>query len=232
MMKTRIFLIILPTFLLFLFANSGISQTRDHDIQFWNETQLLFPIRKSEDKKHDEVSLVLIGTFRASRNNGGPLDERVGFGVEFRPKPFIAIMPSVVYRADQNAAGRTSYETRFRIDAQIEHKFSRITLKNRARVEHRMRNSHSDITRFRNKFQVLLPVLDKSKKEVFSPYIATEPFYEFQAKAWSRNELSFGIVKKFGKNVSADFFYMLQNNRNSSLRYSNNFGINLKIRID
>lgn len=231
-MKFRRLCFFLALLMLSAFADRATAQDRDHDVQFWHETQLLFPFVKSADKKRDKLSLVLIGTFRASRNNGGALDERVGVGIEFRPNSFLTITPSIVYRADQNTAGRTSFETRFRLDGQVEHKFTRATLKNRARIEHRMRNSNGDVTRFRNKFQVLIPVVGKDKNELFAPYVATEPFYEFQAGSWSRNELSFGIVKKFGKNVSADFFYMIQNNRNSSLRYSNNFGVNLKFRID
>lgn len=219
---------------LFLFSNvQFFSQTAlpEKDFQVWNETQVFVPLKKSKDKKTEQVSLIFYGLLRGAKYRNGLFDERIGVGFEFKIKPYLTLTPSYIYRAGQPLAGKKEYESRLRFDVQFEKKFRHFSLKDRSRVEHRFRNSKADSTRYRNKFQFTVPV-KKGDKEIFAPFVATEPFYEFQSKHWTRNELSFGIGKKFNSNVSAEFFYLLQNNRGNTLKYVNVAGVNLKFKID
>ena len=219
--------------LLFVFSASDFSQSTapETDFQFWNETQVVIPLKKSEDKKTDRISLIFYGTLRFGKNLRAIIDERIGFGFEFKLNKYLTVTPNYLYHAEQPVVGRKNYESRYRLDVGLEKKFKSFTLRDRNRVEHRVRYSRADSTRYRNRFQILFPV-KKNDREIFAPFVSTEPFYEFQTKHWTRNELSFGIAKKFNSNVSADFFYMLQNNRGSVLRYVNVAGVNLKFKLD
>ena len=220
-------------FLIFVCAVCGFSQSSlpENDFQLWNETTVAVPLKKSEDKKTDRISLILYGTLRFSRNLKDFVDKRFGFGFEFRFNKYVTFTPNYLYIADRQVTGRRTYESRFRFDLGLERKFKTFSLKDRNRVEHRLRYSRTDVTRYRNKFTFMVPV-KKDEKEIFAPFIATEPYYEFQTKHWTRNELSLGISKKFNPNVTADFYYMLQNNRGHVLRYVNIAGVNLKFKID
>lgn len=221
------------TFLVFILTLHNFSQTAlpENDFQVWNETQFLIPLKKSDDKKTGQVSLIFYGLLRGAKYRNGLFDERIGIGLELKVNSFLTITPSYIYRAGQPSEEKKEYESRLRFDAQFEKKFKHFSIKDRNRVEQRFRNSKTDTTRYRNKFQITIPV-KKGDKELFAPFAATEPFYEFQSKHWTRNELSFGIAKKFNSNVSAEFFYLLQNNRGNTLKYINVAGVNLKIKID
>jgi hypothetical protein len=229
--------------LLFFFALVSLSAVNffaqtsapESDFQIWNDTQIAIPFvqtkDKKTDKKTDRVSLILYATFRTGENSKRFIDERFGAGFEFRVNKYLTLTPNVIYRAGQPVPRGREYETRLRFDVGLEKKFKSFSIKDRNRIEQRFRNSRSDSTRYRNKFTFTVPVMS-GKEELFAPFVAVEPFYEFQSKHWTRNETTFGISKKFNKALTAEFFYLLQNNRGRALRYVNVAGINLKFKID
>lgn len=175
--------------------------------------------------------MIFYGTLRFGRNLTHFVDERIGFGIELRANKYLTFTPSYIYRADQPFAGRKEYETRLRFDVGLEKKFKSFSIKDRNRIEQRFRNSRADSTRYRNKFQLIIPV-KKDGKENFAPFVANEVYYEFQSKRLTRNEFSAGIAKKFNPHFTAEFFYLLQNNRGNILKYVNAIGVNLKFKID
>jgi hypothetical protein len=194
----------------------------ESDFQIWNDTQIAIPLIKTKDKKTDDkmsrVSLILYTTLRTGENSKRFIDERFGAGFEFRVNKYLTFTPNVIYRAGQPVTGGREYETRLRFDVGLERKFNKFGIKNRSRVEQRIRNSRSNVTRFRNRFTFAFPV-KRGSDTLFEPFVSTEPFYEFQSK-------------KFSPVLTAEFFYLLQNNRGSTLRYVNVAGINLKFTID
>jgi hypothetical protein len=224
-------------FLIIIFgAISAASQTAppESDFQFWNETQLAIPLVISKDKDNkdfERVSLFLSGTLRFGRNYTRFVDERIGFGFDFKINKYLTFTPSYLYRAAQPYQNRKEFENRFRFAATLENKWTRFSVRDRNLIEYRARNSRADSVRYRNKLQFNFPV-HKNKKEIFAPLVADEIFYDFQDKAWTRNELTLGINRKFGAHVSADFFYLYQRNRGNVLKNVNAFGINLKFKID
>ena len=133
-------------FLIFFFSVSGFSQTNlpENDFQVWNETQVFVPLKKSEDKKSDRISLIFYGTLRASRNLETISDKRAGLGFEFRFNKYLTFTPSYLYIADHNIRGARTYESRFRFDLGLEKKFRHFSIKYRNRVEHRLRYSRID----------------------------------------------------------------------------------------
>ena len=220
-------------FIIILLGISVFSQTTapERDFQLWNDYQVTVPIKKSNQKKSERVSLLFYGTLRVGRNLSHLVDERIGVGVEFRVNNLLTFTPSYIYRAAQPFEGRKEFENRLRFDFGLEKKFKTFSIKDRNRIEFRFRNSRSDSTRYRNKFQLSIPVKNNNK-EIFTPFVADEIFYEFQSKQWSRNEFSAGISKKFNKNTTADFYYTFQNSRGNSFKYVNIIGISFKFKID
>ena len=224
-------------FIFFLISNIFIfPQTTppEDDFQFWNETTVSFPvIRKkiSENKNVEKLAFFLNGNLRVGRNISRPVDERIGFGFDFFANEYLTFTPSYIYRAGQPYKGLKEYEHRVRFDLTLGKKWSSFSLRDRNRFEYRIRNARADSVRYRNKIQLSIPV-KKENKEMFAPFVATEPFYDFRERKWTRNEFSVGIGKKFTNNFSADFFYLLQKNRSNILKTINAFGVNFKIKID
>ena len=227
----RKFFILISLILIFAFSALSQSILPERDSQFWIDTQITIPLKKSKDKKIERISLIFYGSLRAGRNLQALIDERIGVGVEFRFNRFLTFTPNYIYRAAQPLPGKKEYESRLRFDVGLEKKFKHFSIKDRNRIEQRFRNSRVNSTRYRNKFQFTIPV-KKDDKEIFAPFVATEPFYEFQLNRWTRNELTFGVAKKFNSNLTAEFFYLLQNNRGNLLRNVNVAGVNLKFKID
>lgn len=224
-------------FWLIIFGSiSAASQTTppESDFQFWNETQIAIPLVKSKDKNgkdFERVSLFLSGTLRFGRNYTQFVDERIGFGFDFKINKYLTLTPSYLFRATQPYQNRKEFESRFRFAANLENKWTRFSVRNRNLIEYRMRNSRADSTRYRNKLQFNFPV-HRNQKEIFAPFVADEIFYDFHDKAWTRNELTLGINRKFTPKFSADFFYLNQRNRGNVLKNVNALGINFKIKID
>ncbi len=223
---------------LFLFSFNSFSQTtsNEHDTQFWNETTLSFPIYKVKDgsgKKTEKLSGFFSGNLRIGQNSRHFADERIGFGLELKINKYLSVSPSYLYRAGQPTKNKKEYEHRVRFDINLEKKFKYFSLKDRNRIEYRIRNSKDDTTRYRNKFQLKVPIKYGDNKELFAPFVADEPYYDFRQDTWFRNEFSVGISKKLNKSTSADFFYMIQSNKNvTTLKQVDIFGINLKFKID
>ena len=224
-------------FALLLFSNVFVfsqAEPPETDFQIWNDTTVTIPLIKTTDsagKETEKLNLLINGTLRFGGNATRFADERIGFGFEIPVNKYLTLTPNYLYRAGQPYKGRKEYEHRVRFDATIGKKWSKFSLRDRNRIEYRIRNSGSDSVRYRNRLTLSVPVV-KDKKELFAPFVATEPFYDFKAKQWTRNEFSAGISKTFTDNYSADFYYLLQNNRGNVLRKLNVFGINFKIKID
>jgi hypothetical protein len=210
-------------------ANSQTTR-RTQDFQFWYDTTVAFPIIKRKDKS-DKVTFFISGTFRAGKNVSRAIDERIGFGFDLVANKYVTFTPSYLYRAGQPVAGGKEFEHRLRFDTTLNRKFTNFSIKDRNRIEYRIRHSRADSVRYRNKFTFTVPV-KKDKKEIFAPFIATEPFYDFHEKKWTRNELSVGIGKKFSHAVSAEFYYLWQRNIGATLKNVNAIGVNLKFRVD
>ena len=225
------------SFTVFYCLSPVLSQTAandDTDYQFWNETQLIFPLVKAEDdsgKTTDKLSLFLSGNLRVGRNIRRLVDERFGFGFDYKHNKYVSFTPSYLYIAQQPAPGVKQYESRIRFAVNLGNSWKKFSVDDRNLVEYRFRNSGSDSVRYRNRLRFLYPI-KKDRKELFVPFAANEVFYDFRAKTFSRNEFSVGLSRKLNSNTTADFFYLLQTNRSGSPKRANVFGVNLKIKID
>lgn len=213
---------------------SQTAPTDDTDYQFWNETQLIFPLIKREDdsgEPTEKLSLFLNGNLRVGRNIRHPVDERIGFGFDYKHNKYVSFTPSYLYIAQQPAAGMKQYESRLRFAVNLENSWEKFSVDDRNLVEYRFRNNSADSARYRNRLRFLYPV-KKDIKELFVPFVANEIFYDFQESTFSRNEFSVGISRKLNPNVTTEFFYLLQINRSGSPKQLNVFGVNLRIKVN
>lgn len=218
---------------MFPFAVTAQSEAAS-DFQVWNETTLVFPVLKTKDEKGkdvDRLSLLTFGTLRLGQNRLYPVDGRVGAGFDLRLNKYFNLSPTYVYRRGEALRDRKEYEHRLRFDLTVGNKWKNFSLRDRSRVEYRIRNSRGDSVRYRNKLTFAFPVKYKDK-EIFSPFVAEEWYYDFTAKEFTTNEISAGITRKLNSNTSADIFYVRRDFNNGQLRYVNGIGVNLKIRID
>lgn len=204
----------------------------DQDFQVWNETKVVIPIVKETDdngKTTDKVSFLILGTLRLGQNRLFPVDRRIGVGLDIRLNKNFSISPSYYYRSGEEFRNVKDTEHRLRMEVNFENKWKTFGIKDRNRIEYRIRHSRQDAVRYRHKFTFTVPV-KQDGKELFGVFAADEQFYSLNANRWVRNEFSAGVSRKLSSNLSAEFFYLRQDTR--LVRSVNALGMNLKIRID
>lgn len=212
-----------------VFSQSTVPET---DFQIWNETTVSIPVIQRKDNKGKEferLAVFFFGTLRLGQNRAAPVDERIGAGFDLALNNAFTFSPSYLYRAEQPGRGLMAFEHRIRFDLTYEHKWKTFSIKNRGRIEYRIRNAHEDSVRYRNKFTFKVPVKENGK-EIFAPFISDEPYYDFTAKEWSRNDLTVGVAKAFGK-FGTEFFYVWRHNRSGLPQDINAVGVNLKFKL-
>ena len=75
------------------------------------------------------------------------------------------------------------------------------------------------------------PVRHK-EKELFSPFVADEWYYDITAKEFTTNEFNAGITRKLSSNVSTDIYYVRRDFKTGPTKFVNGIAVNMKIRID
>lgn len=226
----RIGLMTSLTVLLLSAENFGQTSAPLQDFQIWNDVQLTVPLIKSKDKKSDRLNLVLSGTLRLRSNGSRFGDERIGAALEFKAKPFLTVGGGYLYRAHQPYAGKKEMENRVRGEVTLEKRLQNFSIRNRTRLEYRFRSGMADSSRFRNRLTLVVPIKQRNK-ELFSVFVADEPYYDFSKKLWTRNEISAGVTKKFSPTFSLDVYYLLQSNKASYLKEVHALGTAFKFRI-
>lgn len=227
--KSAIFLLLL----LSLFSTLAVS-AQDTDFQVWNETTFIIPFireKKDGEKPVTKVSLLVFGTLRLGQNRLFPVEKRVGAGLDIRLNKYFKFTPTYVYRASEARRGRREFEHRLRYDFTMEKKWNSFSLKDRHRIEHRIRNSRSNSVRYRNKLTLKIPI-KRDGKELFAPFGSEEIFYDLTDSRFTGNRNSAGISRKLSPTVSADFYYVFSYSRFSLPKYVHGVGVDLKITID
>ena len=228
-MKFSIFI-----FCIFTFSFNNFGQTAPkEDINIRSDVSLTFPLIKSTDKKgkkFDRLTFTVTGTLRFFDNASRLADERIGASFTYRLNKNVSFIPEYIYRANQPVRGRRDFESRVRFAAVFENKWKKFSITDRNMLEYRIRNSRPNSFRYRNKLRFNYPIL-KENKEIITPFVSNEPFYDFSINKFSHNELFAGFSKKFNKNLTAEFYYLLINDR-SNPKLVNGFGMNFKFRIE
>jgi Protein of unknown function (DUF2490) len=183
------------------FAQNVIDDQRE-DTQFWNETQIIIPMR-------DRADLMFFGVLRVGRDLARPVDERGGVGVALKANRFLTIIPTWLYVAQQPTATSKNIEHRLVFNATFKFGLGKFAFTDRNLIERRLRNGRDDFTMYRNRLQIDHPVSLGSFK--FRVFVADEAWYDSLRDAWVRNRASAGIIKQISRHITAEVFYLRQN---------------------
>lgn len=228
-MNTKLLLISL--FSLFLFSETIFAQTPlPSKFQSWNEVQLIVPIARKKDSKGktvDRVTATFTGILRIGRKNWDFIDNRYGVTFDFRVNKFLSLMTAALYRKDELVVNRRNYETRLDFGFVASKTWKKITFKDRNMYEHRFRNSRIDTNLYRNRLNISYPIKVK-EKEIFSPFISEEGYFDLKTKKWTQNEFFAGITRKLTPKISLDLAYI---RNDSSPTNVNGFSTSLKIKL-
>ncbi|HMS40131.1 MAG TPA: DUF2490 domain-containing protein [Pyrinomonadaceae bacterium] len=221
-------------FAFFVFSLSNFAQSVPReDVQIRSDASLTFPLIKKtdkDDKEFDRLTFTLTGNFRFFDNASRLGDKRIAASFIYCLNNNVSFIPEYFYRASQPVRGRREFENRVRFSAVFENKWKRFSISDRNMIEYRIRNSRPNSFRYRNRLRFNYPIL-KKQKEIITPFVSTEPFYDFSVEKFSHNELFAGFSKKFNKNLTAEFYYLLVNDR-SNPKIVNGFGMSFKFRIE
>jgi hypothetical protein len=211
------------------------AQTIDEnsDIVGWSDVTFIIPLKKKEEngKKVDQWILNLGGIFRYGRNLKRPIDERASVSLNYRFNQYFTSGSTYLYRRYRLTEAHRLYEHRVMFYLLAEKKWTNFTLRNRAMITYFIKNSRPDTVVYRNRIQANFP-LKKDGKEIVTPFIADEPFYDFREKRWFRNDIFLGVSKQFTPKFGADFFYLHQGINTGALRQVNGFGMSFRYRLD
>ena len=202
-------------------------QTFDTDLQIWND----ITITKALDEKKD-WTLSVGGAWRVGNNVRTSADERVSIALMRRLNKNLSIGTGYVYRASNPTFRRRLYESRYQaigvVNVPLPEKFH---LSSRNILLYQSLYSRPDTTIFRSRFWLKRPV--KIGKRTIEPFIAYEHFYDFRADSWVRYRIQPGLSTKVYKQLSADFYYLRQNEGGNGRRPGtlNALGVSWKINL-
>lgn len=217
--------LLFSVFFVLLFTFTTFSQTTRLPTEFesWNEVQLIAPLRQGKDAKGkniDKITATFNSVFRLGRKDIDFLDNRVGAALDFRVNRYFSLTAATLYRWDENVKNVRRYETRFDTGGSFSETFRKFTFRARSLYEHRFRNSRADLNAYRQRIQANRPIKYQGK-ELFTPFISEEGYYDLRTKKWFRNEFYIGITRKLNKKVSLDIAFVHTDTRPTNVNALN-----------
>ncbi len=224
--------ILLLMTLLAVFASFGFSQaaavpTYNRDFQLWNDTQIIIPL----DKKK-EWSFVIWAFGRFGDNARTTTDARIGGLITKKINKNISVAGGYLYRYSNATFVRRRYESRYigsvTFTVPLGKKF---TFVNRNQIQYEDRYLRLNAFVFRPRVTLKREVtVGKTKIE---PFVSFEPFIDSVLGGAARYREQIGIGHKFNKALSANFFYVRQDETGNGRRPGtlNGFGTSLKVTV-
>jgi Protein of unknown function (DUF2490). len=215
---------LLLTAILLLSSGQAVGQTPvpRADTQSWNDVQLTIPISK-------KVDFLIQGTLRMGGNLSKAVDERWGFGFNYKLSKYVTLSELYLHREARPPNGRHEVEERLTVGATLRKPIGKLTLSDRNLVERRWRQPQVDSWRYRNRIQLERPF--KIQKAKFTWFVADEIFYDWSLHDWVRNRFSVGASHVFNKHFTGDLYYLRQNDGRSRPGDINVIGTVLRFRL-
>ena len=219
-----VFLSLTAVFLCATGQGSAQSQTRvpKADTQSWNDVQLTVPLSKQFD-------LLIQGTVRIGDNLTTAVDERWGFGFNYKVHKYLTLNELYFHREAKPPHGRQEYEDRLSFGATLRVPIKKFTLINRNWFERRWRQPQVDAWRYRNRIQIEHPF--KIQKAKFTWFVSDEVFYDWSLPDWVRNRFAVGAGHAFNKHCTLDLYLMRQNDGRSRPGDITVLGSNMRFRM-
>lgn len=224
--RAELFIALLTALMLFPF-DSIRAQTSTRapapktDTQSWNDVQITVPLGK-------KVDFLLLGTLRIGRDLSRPVDERVGFNFAFKFNKYFTLTPGYLHIHMQPSERVQSHEERVSVAGTVTVPRKHFTLSDRNLFERRFRSPQLDATRYRNRLQLEYPF--ELRKTKLTLVVSDEVFYDWSLDDWVRNRFLAGVRRTFTKHLTADFYYLRQNDGRSRPGDLNVIGTIFRIR--
>jgi len=189
-----------------LLYTSGLvsAQTRvpKADTQSWNDVQLTIPLSK-------KVDFLVQGTLRLGGNLSKAVDERWGFGFNYKLSKYVTLNELYFHREARPPNGKPEVEERLTLGVTLRKPIGKFTLIDRNWFERRWREPQVDAWRYRNRLQLEHPF--KIQKAKFTWFVSDEVFYDWSLHDWVRNRFAVGASHVFNKHFTLDLHYTRQN---------------------
>lgn len=225
MTRLRSLVLLISTILLCVIGySSAEAQTPvpKADTQSWNDVQLTVPLNK-------KVDFLIQGTVRIGGNLTTAVDERWGFGFNYKAWKYVTLNELYFHREAKPSHGRQEHEDRLTFGATLRVPIRKFTLIDRNWFERRWRSPQVEAWRYRSRLQLEHPF--KIRKAKFTWFISEEPFYDWSQHDWVRNRFSVGAGHVFNKHFSADLYLMRQNDGRTRPGDVNIIGTVLRFRM-
>ena len=198
--------------LLVFFTNADAQMRYETDFQIWNDTQIIVPLNKNKD-----WNFVLWAFGRFGNDVKTIADARVGGLITKKINKYVTLGGGYLYRFSNPTFRLKRYESRYlglvTVTVPLGNRF---TLVNRNLIQYEDRYSRPNTAVIRNRLWIKREVTVAKKK--IEPYISFEPFYDTRLKAFARYRTQVGFSHKFNKTLSADFYYIRQDETGNRIR--------------
>ncbi len=219
----RLFVLLLTAVLLST-AVEAHAQTRvpKADTESRNDVQLTIPVSR-------KVDFLIQGTVRIGGNLTTPVDERWGFGFNYKIQKYITLNELYFHREAKPPNGRQEQEERLSLGATLNIPIGRFTLVNRNWFERRWREPQVDAWRMRNRVRLEHPF--KIQKHEFTFFVSDEVFYDWSLRDWVRNRFAVGANHAFNKHFIGELYFMRQNDGRTRPGDINIIGTAMRFRL-
>lgn len=192
------------------------------DTQNWNDVQVTIPMSK-------KVDFLVQGTLRIGGKVTTPVDERGGFGFNYKIWKYVTLNELYFHREAKPPHGKQEREDRLTVGATLRKPVGKFTLSDRNWCERRWRRPQVDAWRYRNRVQLEHPF--KINKQKFTFFISDEVFYDWSLHDWVRNRCAVGASHDFNKHFTGDVFFLRQNDGRSRPGDINVIGTVMRFRL-
>ena len=203
---------------------TATAQTRPpkSDLQSWTDIQLAVPVSK-------KVDFLIQGTLRVGGNISTPVDERWGFGFNYKLQKYVTLNELYFHREAKPPNGRQEREDRLTVGATLRKPIGKFALVERNWFERRWRAPQVDAWRYRN--AVLLEHPFTIGKTKFTFAVGDEVFYDWSLHVWPRNRFAVGASHVFNKHFTLYVYGMRQNDGRSRPGDITILGSQLRLRL-
>lgn len=184
------------TLVIVLTIVSPRASASDNDWQNWSSISVTTSMTET-------VTFIAKPEFRFDDDISRHYYTHMEFGVAWKVTSWLTLSPC--YRhVNQKKSDGWQVEYRPHLNATLGWKLWKLSFKNRSRLEYRIRDSR-DTFRYTNKFTLQFP-----EYRSLRPYLAMEPFYDFDASEWNKNRIFAGLEFRVSSPVKAGLEYVLE----------------------
>ena len=225
MTRLRPFVLLLTTILPYAAGQTcAQSQTQvpKAGTQAWTDIQLTIPLSK-------KVDFLIQGTVRIGGNLTTAVDERWGFGFNYKVHKYVTLNELYFHREAKPPNGREEHEDRLSLGATLRKPIRKFTILDRNLFERRWRQPQIEAWRYRNRIQIEHPF--KINQATFTFFVSDEVYYDSSLGTWTRNRFTVGANHVFNKHFSAGLYVVRQNDGRTRPGDLNVVGTHLRFRM-